>query len=113
MLPLVELAFASIFNPRQPYRSTGVILLDLDECHDGQLDLFGASLQIEKIARLYQSVDRIKAKYGKHTLFLGVELLRPSHGAARRGAGDAAGAHTHPAQSRDPPQAAQYSHVDG
>ena len=48
-----------------------MILLDLDECQDGQLDLFGASLQIEKMARLYQSVDQIKAKYGKHTLFLG------------------------------------------
>ena len=71
MLPLVEPAFASIFNPRQSYRSTGVILLDLRECHDEQLDLFGASLQIEKMARLYQGVDQIKAKYGKHTLFLG------------------------------------------
>jgi nucleotidyltransferase/DNA polymerase involved in DNA repair len=71
MLPLVELAFASLFNPRQSYRSTGVILLDLRECHDEQLDLFGASLQIERMTRLYQGVDRIKAKYGKHTLFLG------------------------------------------
>jgi hypothetical protein len=71
MLPLVEPAFASIFDPRQSYRSTGVILLDLRECHDGQLDLFGASLQIEKMARLYQGVNHIKAKYGKHTLFLG------------------------------------------
>ena len=33
--------------------------------------MFGASIQIEKMARLYQGVDRIKAKYGKHTLFLG------------------------------------------
>jgi hypothetical protein len=53
------------------YRSTAVILQDLDECHDEQLDLFGASLRIERMARLYQSVDQIKAKYGKHTLFLG------------------------------------------
>ena len=71
MLPLVEPAFASIFNPRQSYRSTGVILLDLRECRDEQLDLFGASLQIEKMARLYQSIDQVKTKYGKHTLFLG------------------------------------------
>ena len=28
-------------------------------------------IQIEKMARLYQGVDHIKAKYGKHTLFLG------------------------------------------
>jgi hypothetical protein len=61
-------------GPRQQYRSTGVIFLDLDECHDGQLELFGSSLQIEKMARLYQSVNRIKTKYGKHTLFLGSNI---------------------------------------
>ena len=38
---------------------------------DGQLDLFGASLQIERMTRLYQSIDQVKTKYGKHTLFLG------------------------------------------
>jgi DNA polymerase-4 len=71
MMPMIAMAFEQLFNPREQYRSTGVIFLDLREYHDEQLDLFGASLQIEKMARLYQSVDQIKAKYGKHTLFLG------------------------------------------
>jgi DNA polymerase-4/DNA polymerase V len=71
MLPLVEPAFDHVFNAHQQYRSTGVVLLNLDECQDGQLDLFGASLQIERMTRLYQSIDQVKAKYGKHTLFLG------------------------------------------
>jgi hypothetical protein len=55
----------------RPYRSTGVIFQGLRECHDEQLDLFGASLQIEKMTRLYQGLNRIKAKYGKHTMLLG------------------------------------------
>jgi DNA polymerase IV len=71
ILPVIEPAFDQLFSPRQRYRSTGVVLLDLAECHDEQLDLFGASLHIEKMSRLYESVDAIKAKYGKHTLFLG------------------------------------------
>jgi hypothetical protein len=71
MLPVIEAAFAQLFDPRQLYPSTGVILQDLRECHDEQLDLFGASLQLEKMARLYQGVDQIKAQYGKHTLVLG------------------------------------------
>ena len=71
MLPLVEPAFDRVFNAHQQYRSTGVVLLNLDECQDGQLDLFGASLQIERMTRLYQSIDQVKTKYGKHTLFLG------------------------------------------
>jgi hypothetical protein len=61
------------------YRSTGVILLELGECHDAQLDLFGASLHIEQMTRLYQSIDAIKAKYGKHTLFLGSSFHAHTH----------------------------------
>jgi hypothetical protein len=38
---------------------------------DGQLDVGGALLQIERITRLYQSIDQVKTTYGKHTLFLG------------------------------------------
>jgi hypothetical protein len=47
------------------------MLQELKECHDEQHDLFSAWLQIEKMSRLYQSVDWIETKYGKHTLFLG------------------------------------------
>ena len=71
ILPIIEKAFEQLFNPRLLHRSTGVILQDLRECHDEQLDLFGGSVQIEKMTRLYQGVDHIKTKYGKHTLFLG------------------------------------------
>jgi hypothetical protein len=59
------------FKAPQPSRSAGVMLLELKECHDEQLDLFGALLQIETMSRLYQSVEWIETKYGKHTLFLG------------------------------------------
>jgi hypothetical protein len=59
------------FKAPQPFRSAGVILLELKECHDEQLDVLGAWLQMEKRSRLYQRVDWIATKDGKHTLFLG------------------------------------------
>lgn len=44
--------------------------------------MFGASLQIEKMTRLYQSVDWVETKYGKHTLFLASSFY--AHANARR-----------------------------
>jgi DNA polymerase-4 len=113
MLPLIESAFDQLFNPRQQYRSTGVILLDLNECHDEQLDLFGASLGIEKMARLYQGVDHIKTKYGKHTLFLGSSFYAHRMAQHEGERGDGATAAAHPSQRRNRAQAAGPSHADG
>jgi hypothetical protein len=71
ILPAVESAFEQLCEPGQAYRATGVILMDLAEQRSEQLDLFGAGLAVEKMQRLYESVDAIQKKYGKHTLYLG------------------------------------------
>jgi hypothetical protein len=44
--------------------------------------LLGALIQIEKTPRLYQRVDWIETKYGKHTLFLGSSFY--AHANAQR-----------------------------
>ena len=44
-----------------------------------KLDFFGESFRIERMERLFQCVDAIKAKYGKHTLFLGSSFLAHQH----------------------------------
>lgn len=67
----IKPAFESIFNPSLQYRSTGVILFGLEEDTIKQLDLFGAHLTIAKMGRVFDSVDAMKRKFGKHTLFLG------------------------------------------
>ena len=36
-----------------------------------QLDLFGEALRAERVRRIYDGIDRLDAKYGKHTVFLG------------------------------------------
>ena len=62
-------------RPGTPYRATGVILLKLTEAYYGQLDLFGEAIRMQKMSNLYESVDTLRAKYGKHTLFLGASFL--------------------------------------
>lgn len=71
ILKLIEPAFNQIFQPTLQYRSTGVILFGLEEESIKQLDLFGAHITIEKLQRLYNGVDSMKKKFGKHSLFLG------------------------------------------
>jgi hypothetical protein len=53
--------------------------MGLAEVRHEQLDLFGASFRIERMERLFTCVDAIKAKYGKHTLFLGSSFLAHKH----------------------------------
>jgi hypothetical protein len=52
-------------------------LRHLDVNDTAQLDLFGDVFRVEKLTRLYDAVDRLRTKYGKHTVFLGASL--PAH----------------------------------
>ncbi|MHB1390399.1 MAG: DNA polymerase Y family protein [Thermoleophilia bacterium] len=67
----MEPAFRRLFDPKVRYRSTGVVLFKLTEDTITQPDLFGVTARIERIAKVYEAVDGIRLKYGKHTLFLG------------------------------------------
>jgi hypothetical protein len=40
-----------------------------------QLDLFGEVVRAEKFSKVYQAVDHMRERYGKHTVFLGSSLL--------------------------------------
>src|SRR5215831_20762257 len=42
---------------------------------NGQLDLFGATIRMQWLSNLYESVDTLREKYGKHTVFLGASFL--------------------------------------
>jgi hypothetical protein len=43
----------------------------------GQLDLFREVVRMQRLSNLYESVDALSGKYGRHTLFLGASL--PAH----------------------------------
>jgi hypothetical protein len=68
-------AFEGLFDPSVAYRATGVILLKLTEAYYGQLDLFGETIRMQRLSNLYESVDTLREKYGKHTVFLGASFL--------------------------------------
>jgi DNA polymerase-4/DNA polymerase V len=75
ILHAIQPAFARLFHPDEEYRATGIVLLRLEEDTMVQLDLFGETLRAEKFSRVYQAVDHVREKYGKHTLFLGSSYL--------------------------------------
>jgi DNA polymerase IV len=75
ILHAVTPAFEELFSPATAYRATGVILSKLTEAYYGQLDLFGEAIRLQRLSNLYESVDTLREKYGKHTVFLGASFL--------------------------------------
>ena len=74
IIKVIFQAFNELFDPTKLYRTTGAFLQQLEEFQNKQLDLFGQSLKIEKLTRLWGAVDKIKKKYGKHTVYLGASF---------------------------------------
>ena len=66
--------FDQLFFPSLLYRSTGVWLCRLTGEQDLQLNLFDPPVQIEKFHRIYQAIDDVRRRYGKHAVFLGTSL---------------------------------------
>lgn len=82
IVKIAEEHFTSIFNKRELYRATGVILFKLEEDKIKQLDLFNEVLKAEEMKKLYQSIDDLNEKFGKHTVFLGTSFMandQPQH----------------------------------
>lgn len=73
ILRLVCEHFRRVYRPGVLYRATGVTLLKLTDA-PAQLDLFGAVLRSEGLRCVYESVDEISARYGKHAVFLASSL---------------------------------------
>src|SRR3989344_4163829 len=71
------------------YRATGVTLLKLADDAHTQLDLFGSVVQSQGYKRVFESVDALSAKYGKHAIFLGSSFQAMVHSAHRNERGDA------------------------
>ena len=57
-----------------PYRQTGVVLGGLVAEAGTQYSLFEDTAKIEKMARIYECVDELSRKYGKHALQHGASL---------------------------------------
>lgn len=71
--PLRE-GFSSIYEPRNLYRQTGVVLSGLVPETRVQYTLFDDTARIEKMGRIYCTVDRLSEKFGKYTVLHAASL---------------------------------------
>lgn len=74
ILKVVRERFDELYDPCIFYRATGIVLMKLSSSNTTTMDLFSESVAIEKMSHVYESVDTIAKKYGKHSIFLGSSL---------------------------------------
>jgi DNA polymerase-4 len=60
--------FEQVYRPRTLYRQTGVVLAGLVSEAGTQYTLFDDAAKIEKMAKIYECVDELSRKFGKHAL---------------------------------------------
>ena len=65
--PLRE-GFNQVYQSGIPYRLTGVVLAGLMPENRVQFSLFDDAAKIEKTAKIYDTVDKLSARFGKHTV---------------------------------------------
>ncbi len=71
--------FPKVHKKRGLYRATGITLLKLQSAAAVQLDLFGKAKRTEGVRRVYESIDQICERYGKHTVFLASSIAAMTH----------------------------------
>jgi len=75
-----------LYREKELYRATGVVLLELTQDTNIQYSLFESPMKAEKIRELYEAVDSLSGRYGKHTLHLGASHPLEQLGKGKRGA---------------------------
>jgi DNA polymerase-4/DNA polymerase V len=60
--------FEQVYNEAIPYRLTGVVLGGLMPESKVQFTLFDDAARIEKMEKIYHSIDELSARFGKHTI---------------------------------------------
>lgn len=90
----VKKVFDTLFSNRDVYRATGVILSNLSFMQGMQLDLFQEVAQIDQVTNIFRQVDKLSAKYGKHTVMLGSSLKTKQYAQHQGDRGDVPWRHT-------------------
>jgi len=78
-------AFQDLYRPGARCRATGVVLMELGPDLPVQFSLFDDALQAEKVRSLYEVVDEISRRFGKHALHLGGSHGIEAVGKGKRG----------------------------
>ena len=74
ILSAIERHFDTVFQSGAQYRATGVITSGLVADDARQKDLFGATNRDTKLREVYNKVDEVDRKFGKHTVFTGASM---------------------------------------
>jgi len=74
LFELLRKGFQQIFDAKTLYRQTGVVLSGMVAENGIQYTLFDDTTKIEKMSKIYSSLDKISEKYGKHTIQHGASL---------------------------------------
>lgn len=79
MAPLVEHLFGELFEPATEYRTTMVVMGELEDDRREQYELFEDRLRVERLTRASRAIDAVNERYGKHKLTLGPALFLDRH----------------------------------
>ncbi len=74
LIKLLKKGFQQVYQENSLYRATGVVLSGLFPNKNEQYGLFQDRASIEKISRIYNVIDTLSKKYGKHTIQHGSSL---------------------------------------
>jgi len=86
LFELLRQGFSRLFETKALYRQTGVVLAGLIAEAGVQFSLFEDTTKIEKMAKIYASIDHLSRKFGKHTIQHAASLptkLQAQHEGAR------------------------------
>lgn len=78
MTAIVREAFTDLYHERTWYRATGVVLTGLTADTTVQTSLFEEPVRLEKLQRMYEALDSLAERFGKHTVYLAASLA--AHG---------------------------------
>jgi DNA polymerase-4/DNA polymerase V len=70
ILANIETNLHKVLRPDELYRTTGVTLSGLTEHAEHQPDLFSDAAKLAGNARIFEKVDELDGRYGKHTVYL-------------------------------------------
>jgi DNA polymerase-4/DNA polymerase V len=82
---LIREMFNALYREAALYRATGIILADLIPGNNVQYTLFDDPIKAENIREVYDAVDNLNGKHGKHTLHLGGSNFIEVLGKGKRG----------------------------
>ena len=85
LMDLARNAFDSLYRKNISYRATGVVLMEMYSDLPVQYSLFDDAVRVDKVRTLYDAVDEICRRFGKHALHLGGSHVIEVSGKGKRG----------------------------